>query len=189
MARPKYGIESYDWQYDGDDTWTYVDDDMRMIVTLQRDSGCSPQAQGIEEPYTVVAQSATYTDQDNYYYYDAMCKEYCNGPIITRVPACAVLDPMGDPRSLVLPDWLIDHMQYLVECDNFAESCAYAWAQAEEDTAWTSSDEREASAKAWWDANYPNGDERAPWGYEDMLAIADMYCMLYQHGDTYRVRQ
>lgn len=189
MTTTKYEIADYDWEYTDDDTWQYVDEDLSMIITLQRDQySYNISDDDAEDAYNVTAQSATYADENNYYCYDAMSKDYAYGPIITRVPAYAVLDPYGDPRSLVLPDWLINRMQYLVECDDFVANCAYSWAHENVDTVWASSEERDKSAEEWFGRNYPDGDERAPWGHEDMLYMADMHCMLTHHDGQYGVQ-
>lgn len=157
-----YTINPSEWEQQDATTWVYTDDNLQMRVTLERETvpaNSLPWKKILYNGWVLKADSLTYADENNVYFYDALSREFSNPPVLTRAHSDLFFDnpEQDEPNPVLLPDWLIEHMEYLQDQDAQADANLYQWAQELNGATFDDYEEMHRNARNWYASHYING--------------------------------
>lgn len=141
-----YVIKNNDWDEADEGHYLYTDDSLSMWVTIERKYNFDNPRY---DDYAIAVCSGSIKDENNTYYYDALSAQpYC-GPILDCLSYDELFDrgANGDVivHDVTIPQWVIDQMQYLIECDKTIDDYAYDWAKSNDHSGPMSREEIEDS--------------------------------------------
>lgn len=173
----KYTINPDEWERFDAETWIYIDDDLQMRVILERETAPAnslPWERILYSGWTLRADSSTYEDENNPFFYDALSRDFTCAPVLTRTdgPLFFEDEEQEKPNPVLLPDWLIEHMRYLADQDAKADADVYEWAQGVDGATFASYDDMRRSARDRHARHHAN-DGQYPYGVDSMLYMGE----------------
>ena len=121
-------IDNDDFEYAGNGSWRYHDEDGGYIVELYNEG---------DGMYSLIGQSTSYADSGNDYYYDLLQTSYSLGPNLTKNHSSWFVDSsimedfdgpiedIDDMGKIKVPGWFIDKCKELKEYDDEVIALAY----------------------------------------------------------------
>ena len=183
-----YTINPNEWEQIDENEYRYIDENLNFSVTLERFCENYPLPwQRIEyNGWSLLAQSHTLEDENNCYFYDALEPEFANHARNRRVSKNVFFDEeTGELLPVQIPDWLVEHMEYLNEQDAKADQDFYEWAQQlSTPDRFENYDDMLNNAWAWYAGKYLNGGQYSD-GAESMLYIGEQYGYINRRGNEY----
>lgn len=184
-----YTIDPNEWEFIDEDKYIYCDENLNFTVILEHIERDYPLPWQREEynGWSLLAQSHSYEDENNCYFYDALEPEFSNSARNRRVSSKVFFDEKGNIKPIQIPNWLIEHMEYLNDQDAEAERNCYEWIQQLStpshfdnykdmlDHAWT-----------WYAERYINGGQYS-YGAESMLYIGEQYGYINRVNNEYYI--
>lgn len=178
------------WDKESDTRYVYDDDDLAMRVILEKSyiDGNSPVwwrnvAAGT---WQLKAESLTYYDSDNIYYYDALDGNENHGRELTLAPRKLFFGENDQINYVPIPQWLIDKMQYYAEEDARIENDLWEWANEHDGETFGSHDELISSAWGWFASHYLNGGQYS-YGADLMIGYGIEYGYIEETADGYAI--
>lgn len=174
MEKQQYTIDPRDWCDDGAGMYVYTDEALKMRVYLEYNeapAGALPWVHMDADGWYIKAESLTYQGANDDCWYDALSATFRADYRLTHAGASSFFDEGGDLKPITLPDWLVDHMAYLVDEEADADADAWEWCNEHEGREYTSYDALKNDVWDWCARRYANGG-KYPDRAELIIAIA-----------------
>lgn len=171
----KYTICPHEWEQEDVDKYVYADESLNMRVILEKDTmpaDCTPWEKMLYDGWVLKADSLTYEDSGNCYFYDALASSFTNGPVLIRANTELFFDDEGELKPVPIPDWLIEHAEYLTDQDEQADNNLYEWAQEHDGETFANYEDMHRCAWNWYATHYVNGGQY-PYGTDAFLYIGE----------------
>lgn len=157
----EYTINPNEWEQVDANEYVYIDETLNMRVILEKETtraDATPWEKMLYNGWVLKADSFTYEDEDNSFFYDALADSFTCAPVLTRAHSELFFDD-EELKPVLIPDWLIEHAEYLRDQDAKADNDLYEWAQAHDGETFPNYDAMHRCARDWYAKRYINGGQ------------------------------
>lgn len=157
----EYTINPNEWEQVDANEYVYIDEALNMRVILEKETtraDSTPWEKMLYNGWVLKADSFAYYDENNYYFYDALADSFTCAPVLTRAHSELFFND-EELKPVLIPDWLIEHAEYLRDQDAEADNDLYEWAQAHDGETFANYEEMHRCAWDWYAKRYINGGQ------------------------------
>lgn len=157
----EYTINPNEWEQVDANEYVYLDESLNMRVILEKETtraDATPWEKMLYNGWVLKADSFTYYDENNCYFYDALADSFTCAPVLTRARSELFFDD-EELKPVLIPDWLIEHAEYLMDQDAKADNDLYEWAKEHDGETFANYEEMHRCAWDWYAKRYINGGQ------------------------------
>lgn len=186
-----YIINPSEWEQDGEEKFSYFDENLAMRVILERETPNKHsrvwERYYYADAWVLKADSGTDFDENNCFFYDALSKDYSNPPRLQVASKAFFFDDNDTLKPVELPEWLIERMRFCLEQDERAYGDCNEWVQEHYGETYASYQDLLDNVWSWYARRYTNGGQYSD-GAEAIIYAGEQMGDITRHGDgTYSI--